>query len=229
MFETKNAIANGSSEIDMVINIGFLKDGRYEEVEEEIKAAGGISSFDDAEKFISLGASRLIKIMKKIFGYIGCIFVIISMLMTSVVKLRVINIYNLIKLSKADGNHYDMIRGDKEDSYLTYFIKHYKEDMKKYFLENTLELSAADTIYTVCCEGVPAGVLAGKKEGDALEISFDYTTPTYRDCSAGRFLYAKLAEEGYKKFICKEVTEGHKSYLEKMGFVKENGVYVKNA
>ena len=138
-FETKNAIANGASEIDMVINIGFLKDGRYEEVEEEIrqvheacdgkilkviietcllteeekikaceivtnagaefiktstgfstagatfddvalmkehvgenvkiKAAGGISSFDDAEKFISLGASRLgtsrlIKIMK---------------------------------------------------------------------------------------------------------------------------------------------------------------------
>ena len=46
-----------------------MKDGRYEEVEEEIKAAGGISSFDDAEKFISLGAnrlgtSRLIKIMK---------------------------------------------------------------------------------------------------------------------------------------------------------------------
>lgn len=103
-------------------------------------------------------------LMIEIFGYIGCIFVIISMLMTSVVKLRVINIYNLIKLSKADGNHYDMIRGDKEDSYLTYFIKHYKEDMKKYFLENTLELSAADTIYTVCCEGVPAGVLAGKKE-----------------------------------------------------------------
>ena len=141
-------------------------------------------------------------LMIEIFGYIGCIFVIISMLMTSVVKLRVINIYNLIKLSKADGNHYDMIRGDKED-------------MKKYFLENTLELSA--------------GVLAGKKEGDALEISFDYTTPTYRDCSAGRFLYAKLAEEGYKKFICKKATEGHKSYLEKMGFVKENGVYVKNA
>ena len=29
--------------------------------------------------------------MIEIFGYIGCIFVIISMLMTSVVKLRVIN------------------------------------------------------------------------------------------------------------------------------------------
>ncbi len=111
-FEAAQAVADGADEIDMVINIGFLKDGRYEEVEEEIKAceivtnagaefiktstgfstagatfadvelmkkyigkdvkvkaAGGISSFDDAEKFISLGAerlgtSRLIKILK---------------------------------------------------------------------------------------------------------------------------------------------------------------------
>ena len=137
--ETKQAIEEGASEIDMVINIGFLKAKRYEEVEDEIrqiheacdgkilkviietcllteeekikmcelvtnagaeyiktstgfstagatfddvklmhdhvgegvkvKAAGGISSFDDAEKFIELGAdrlgtSRLVKIMK---------------------------------------------------------------------------------------------------------------------------------------------------------------------
>ncbi len=140
VFEAKNAIENGASEIDMVINIGFLKDGRYDEVEEEIrkiheacggkilkviietclltedekikmcelvtkagaefiktstgfstagatfadvklmkehvgegvkvKAAGGISSFDDAEEFMRLGAdrlgtSRLVKIMKQ--------------------------------------------------------------------------------------------------------------------------------------------------------------------
>ena len=37
IFETRDAIANGASEIDMVINIGFLKDGRYDEVEEEIR------------------------------------------------------------------------------------------------------------------------------------------------------------------------------------------------
>ena len=139
VFETKDAIANGADEIDMVINIGLLKDGKFAEVEDEIrqireacdgkilkvivetcllteeekikmceivtnagadyiktssgfskggatfadvelmrkyvgkdvkvKAAGGISSFDDAKRFISLGAdrlgtSRLIKIMK---------------------------------------------------------------------------------------------------------------------------------------------------------------------
>ena len=141
VFETKDAIANGAEEIDMVINIGALKSKRYQEVEDEIraiheacngkilkviietcllteeekvkmceivtkagaeyiktstgfstggatfddvelmrknigadvkvKAAGGITSFDDADKFMSLGAdrlgtSRLIKIMKNV-------------------------------------------------------------------------------------------------------------------------------------------------------------------
>mgnify|MGYP003315060104 CR=1 FL=1 len=127
--ETKDAVLNGAAEIDMVINIGLVKDGRYDEVEAEIKqikeacqgrilkviietcllteeekikmchvvtkaqadyiktstgfstagatfadvalmkkyvgpdikikAAGGISSFEDAEEFVKLGASRL--------------------------------------------------------------------------------------------------------------------------------------------------------------------------
>ncbi|MGN0405689.1 MAG: deoxyribose-phosphate aldolase [Bariatricus sp.] len=138
-FETKDAIANGASEIDMVINIGWLKDQKYDLIEEEIrtlkeacgdkilkviietclltdeekikmceivtkagadyiktstgfsksgatfedirlfaehigpnvkmKAAGGISSLEDAEKFLALGAdrlgtSRIVKIVK---------------------------------------------------------------------------------------------------------------------------------------------------------------------
>ena len=128
-FETRDAVANGADEIDMVINIGWLKDGKYDELLAEIKAikeacqgkllkviietclltdeekvkmceivsesgaeyiktstgfstagatfhdveifaahvaphvkikaAGGISSIADAEKFLELGASRL--------------------------------------------------------------------------------------------------------------------------------------------------------------------------
>lgn len=145
-FETRDALSNGASEIDMVINIGWLKDGKYNLIEEEIrtlkkacgekilkviietclltdeekikmceivtkagadyiktstgfstagatfgdirlfsehigpnvkmKAAGGISSMDDAKKFLELGAdrlgtSRIIKLVKneKATGY----------------------------------------------------------------------------------------------------------------------------------------------------------------
>ena len=138
-FETKDVLENGASEIDMVINIGWLKDKKYDLIENEIralkavckdkilkviietcfltdeekikmceivtnagadyiktstgfggagatfddiklfsqhigpnvkmKAAGGISSMEDAEKFLELGAdrlgtSRIIKIVK---------------------------------------------------------------------------------------------------------------------------------------------------------------------
>ena len=129
VFETKNAINNGADEIDMVINIGMLKDKKYDEIlfeinqikdacdgkilkviietcllsedekikmceivsksnadyiktstgfsiagatiedieimkkymsnEKGIKAAGGISSFEDAKIFVQKGATRL--------------------------------------------------------------------------------------------------------------------------------------------------------------------------
>lgn len=37
VFEAEDAINNGASEVDMVINIGALKDGRYEEVQKDIE------------------------------------------------------------------------------------------------------------------------------------------------------------------------------------------------
>lgn len=139
VYETRNAIKNGADEIDMVINIGWVKQGEYKEILDEIndvkeacgdkilkviietcllteeekielckivsvskadyiktstgfskagatiediqlfkkymaegkgiKAAGGISNFEDAENFIKegatrLGTSRLVKIIK---------------------------------------------------------------------------------------------------------------------------------------------------------------------
>lgn len=38
VFEAKKCIKNGANEIDMVLNVGFMKSGMYKEVEAEIKA-----------------------------------------------------------------------------------------------------------------------------------------------------------------------------------------------
>jgi len=38
VFETSDAVANGADEIDMVINLGMVKDKRYDELTEEIRA-----------------------------------------------------------------------------------------------------------------------------------------------------------------------------------------------
>ncbi|WP_085060577.1 deoxyribose-phosphate aldolase [Staphylococcus haemolyticus] len=44
IFETEDAIKNGASEIDMVINIGALKDGRFEEVQKDIEGVVGAAN-----------------------------------------------------------------------------------------------------------------------------------------------------------------------------------------
>lgn len=41
-FETDNALNNGADEIDMVINLGWVKDRRYKETEDEIKSLKGL-------------------------------------------------------------------------------------------------------------------------------------------------------------------------------------------
>ena len=61
-FEAKTAVENGASEVDMVINIGWLKNKQYDDVRNDIaavKAAGGISTVEDMETFLALGADRL--------------------------------------------------------------------------------------------------------------------------------------------------------------------------
>ena len=40
-FQTMDAVANGAAEIDMVINLGWVKDGRWDDILQEIRAVRG--------------------------------------------------------------------------------------------------------------------------------------------------------------------------------------------
>lgn len=190
-------------------------------------------------------------------GYLGSTLVVVSMLMSSVVKLRVINTigsiisatyaliihsyplalmnicliiincYNLAKLLKSK-QQYDLISVGTQDAFLSYFIDHYSEDIRNFFQETDTALSASDKAYIVCCDGAPAGLLLGKiKEAGVLEISVDYSTPTYRDCSVGKYLYGRLPEQGIRTLLYAGKSKKHEEYLIKMGFIPENGVYKK--
>ncbi len=201
----------------------------------------------------TVNSSMLIELM----GYLGSILVVVSMLMTSVVKLRVvntvgagifavyalmihsyptalmnsclviINIYNLAKLMKSE-RQYTLIDGRMGNSLLLYILKNNEEDIKKYFPEFDLSLTNMDAIYIIFNDDSPAGILLGRKKGEeTIEVILDYSTPVYRDCSVGAYLYSKLREKGIHKLICTEVSEKHEVYLQKMGFVLKNGTYVK--
>lgn len=196
-------------------------------------------------------------ILIELFGYLGSTLVVVSMLMSSVVKLRiintigsiisatyaliihsyplalmnicliVINCYNLTKLLKSE-QQYDLIRVNADDGFLAYFIARYQEDIQHFFQGQNLAPSGSNTAYIVCCGEAPAGLLLGNtSENGTLDIAVDYTTPTYRDCSVGKYLYARLPEDGIRKLVYSGKSEKHVEYLLKMGFVSENGVYEK--
>lgn len=193
----------------------------------------------------------------ELFGYLGSTLVVVSMLMSSVVKLRVINTvgsiisgtyaliihsyplalmniclivincYNLAKLLKSE-QQYDLIRVNTGDGFLSYFIARYREDIQNFFQGQDLDSQASNAAYIVCCGEAPAGLLLGNiSENGTLDITVDYTTPTYRDCSVGKYLYAKLPEDGIRKLVYSGKSEKHAEYLQKMGFVSENGIYEK--
>jgi len=109
------------------------------------------------------------------------------------------------------------------------FLNFYKNDIEQFFTEVNAEHISADTAYIVCCDTALAGVLLGTKtEEGKLDIVIDYTTPFYSDCSVGKFLYSKLPENGIHELIYSGNSQNHKVYLQKMGFVNQNGRYIKN-
>lgn len=195
----------------------------------------------------------------EIYGYLGSILVVVSMLMSSIVKLRVvntigsiisgtyaliigsyplalmngalivINIYNLIKLKKSDNIQYHLVEAQTNDSVIAYFLNYYKQDIKQYFPEIDKDIFLADTAYIVYYDSTMAGILLGKmNKNGTMDICLDYTTPMYRDCSVGSYLYSKLSNKGIRKLAYSGNSEKHISYLQKMGFKKTNGIYEKN-
>ena len=194
----------------------------------------------------------------EIFGYIGSVLVVVSMLMSSIVKLRVvntigsivsgtyalivgalplvlmnacliiINVYNLFKLLKTK-QVYDLVSGNADDALVSYFLDRYADDIKTCFPGFRKEDVNGKNAYVVCCDGNPAGVMVGEEKDCMIDILIDYSTPAYRDCSVGTFLYSKLPDKKISKLVyAQNKTDMHVTYMNKMGFVQENGVYVKN-
>ena len=190
------------------------------------------------------------------FGYLGSLLVLVSMLMTSVVKLRIINtvgsviftIYAFIirsyptafmnlclviinlhflwKMSRTD-KEYEIIKTNGSDTLLNHLLDYYHDDIVKCFPGIAYDTKKADQIYVVLCQGKPVGMTLGNKDGDSLELMLDYSIPEFRDFSIGAYLFENLKKEGIKKVVYRGPTENHQSYLKRLGFQNVDGVYVK--
>ena len=176
------------------------------------------------------------RIVLEAVGYIGTALVVLSMTMTSVLRLRIVNIAGsavsvfyaaavgaypvvflnaiLIAVNAAKivqffrlEKSYHLIETNGGAGLPNYLAQKYNDDILNYF------------------PGFKAGKIDGEK---TFHISIDYTTPAYRDNSAGLFLYKEIARRGVKKAVLETSAKNHEAYMYKIGFVKiSRGKYVK--
>ncbi len=196
-------------------------------------------------------------VLIEVIGYFGSALVLVSFLMTSVVKLRVvntigsaifavyaliihsyptaimnlclvaINLHNLYRLRGSAKKTYSLVEVKPDDAYLQHVLAKYKADILACFSLADAKPAATDTVYIITCDDAIAGVTFGKLDGAVYDVALDYATPSYRDCSVGRFLCEQLAASGVKELRYSGPSENHKAYLKKLNYTEENGTYVK--
>lgn len=176
-------------------------------------------------------------------GYAASLIVLISLIMSSVKRLRWINltgslifaVYGLLitsypvavmNLGIVFVNSYYLYQiyskkdlfeliPIKDNAYFEHFMDVYRKDMSQFInLEHDITQNGLIKFF-VSRNTIPAGLFIGKKvEDNKLEIWVDYTTPTYRDFKIAEYIYTQKREV----FI----EQGFKVLLTKPGKEKHN-------
>ncbi len=158
-------------------------------------------------------------IVFEIIGYIASGLIAISLMMSSIVRLRIINligaifftayglliqaypvaavnfiiilidIYYLYELTNTT-EYFKFLNMRPEASYLQYFLNFHRKDILKYLPTYRFEPQEDQIIFFVLRNLVPAGLFIGEIDpAGTLNVKLDFVIPGYRDLKVGRYLY----------------------------------------
>lgn len=159
----------------------------------------------------------------EIIGYIASVLIAISLMMRSILKLRVINlvgaifftIYGLtiraypvaavnffivlidlyyLRQMLSAREFFRLLEVRPDSEYLAFFLNHYAEDIRRFQPDFSYAAGRSARIFFVLRNMVPAGLVIGEMHApDRLHILLDYAIPGYRDLKTGRFVYRERA------------------------------------
>ena len=169
-------------------------------------------------------------------GYAASVVLLLAMLMTSVVKLRIINtlgcilfvIYALLIKSypvalmntaiacvnivfliriRTQESKLKILRFNGVEELIHMFVDKYKPDITTMFPEYTQTDKHYSCSFLVMRNMEMAGVFIAHDEGNGnLIVELDYVIPAYRDCLIGDFVFNK-SRNIFKEVKCKKITE----------------------
>ncbi len=154
----------------------------------------------------------------EILGYLASALIAVSLMMRSVVRLRLINLtgaatfslygfligsypVGILNLITASINVVQLMRLRRrreifrilevrpESHYLSYFLEFQKSDIEAFIPEFRFDPEATGLALFVLRDLVPAGLLLGVVRDGTLYVDLDYAVPQYRDMKIGQYLF----------------------------------------
>lgn len=168
----------------------------------------------------------------RLFSLVGSVtFFIYGVLIGSIpiiatnIAIAIINIWFLRKeFSKSSDHGIDLgvshIRADSP--FLHDFVEFHIDDIHHF--QPNFSIPQGDDAVTLLLtrDGLPAGLVIGRRTGTTLKIDLDYVLVRYRDSRLGRWLYSDGADvfrdDGYTALTTSGSTDTHRKYLDRVGF-----------
>jgi hypothetical protein len=191
----------------------------------------------------------------ELVGYLASALVVVSLTMTSVVRLRIISLVGSITFvvygtligstpivitnaliavinvwflrrefasGTTSGRDLGVSHIRPDSPFLADFIAFHLSDIHRF--QPDFRVPTGEDVVTLLLnrDGLPAGLLIGRRSGSTLTIDLDYVLGAYRDSRLGRWLYGRGAEvfraDGIDRLRSAGTTDTHRKYLERVGF-----------
>jgi hypothetical protein len=166
----------------------------------------------------------------EIIGYIASALIALSLTMSSILRLRVINLvgavfftvyglliqaypvaavnffiilidlYYLVEMYRAK-EYFQLLEVRPDSVYLQRFLAFYAAEIERFLPGFTYDPARSSLVLFVLRNMVPAGLFIGEQQGDVLWVTLDFVIPGYRDFKVGPFVFAQNAAEFRKRGI----------------------------
>jgi hypothetical protein len=196
-----------------------------------------------------------------VIGYAASALVVTGLLMTSVLRLRLLGLLGAILFSayavlidalpvlvtngtivfvhlyhlhrilrdRAHDEYFEVVPWRITGAYVPRFLRFWREDITR-FQPDFAGLHEHHQAFVVLRDVVPVGlVLYRDLGGGTAWIDLDYVSPAHRDQRAARYVFdpaGPFGEQGIQRIETTGVTEAHRRYLGRVGFVREGETYV---
>ena len=160
----------------------------------------------------------------ELLGYVASVLVAVSLTMSRIVRLRVINLagslaftvygaligaypvaavngfivlinlWFLARMLRAR-EYFRILEIEPDSEYLRYFLSVHADDVRRFQPGFAHAPERRELTFFVLRDLVPAGLFVGEKRDEGcLWVRLDYVIPSYRDFKIGRYLYEECAD-----------------------------------